>query len=758
MGCGRVIVDWKSLVARGFAKAASGVWRGVRVVVLSGAGAAGGAGGLVLLATPALAAVPNYSLVGTSALPTGLDAWDVDSSGRIWAVVGTTIQRQTSVGGAFEVVGTLAPGVVSSFGASFIRVSPDGSTLAIGDNEFSNAPGTRIIATGSLAGGPVTGVEVPGANFDAVWNGSELFIAGATSTGDVVVNRASFAGSPGGGLPTLTQRVLTGIGGGSGGVTINAGLLYAGVGFGAGTIATGEIRSFDLASLTSAATPTDFSTGSLLQGGPALSASPLAFDALGNILAGGFGGFTSDFSAAIIGVAVIDPATGDRLDLSPGGTLSPTFSAYKVAFNPVSGEALVSLGSTLYRYAIPTPSAAGLLAMCGVLAMRRRRAGAIAAVVAMSAGAASAQVGQSVVEYLPAPGQFVNNAAFNDPTRALGLPVGGGVVAPDNTKLVTLGGFGGTITLRMSGPVINRAASLSNPRGADFIVFGNASFVSGNPARRFAEAAVIEVAQDRGDGQPGTWYVIAGSSLAAGSAMSKTGVVYDASLLNPSRVPAGRSGTWSVWAYLLPTNFGGVPVTFAALSASSELIWGYADCTPTLVLGDLDGDGVSDATIDAARFYGTPDDAMMPGISPGSGGGDAISLEWAVDPVTGLPPTGGLASIDFVRITNAVQANAGVFGEISTEVGGVVSVRPSGAGPADIATTDGEPGGDGAVDNGDFSLFFASFFAGEGTSERALADIASTDGDVGADGTVDNGDFTLFFSSFFAAAGGGGNA
>jgi hypothetical protein len=87
-----------------------------------------------------------------------------------------------------------------------------------------------------------------------------------------------------------------------------------------------------------------------------------------------------------------------------------------------------------------------------------------------------------------------------------------------------------------------------------------------------------------------------------------------------------------------------------------------------------------------------------------------------------------------------------------------VSVRPSGAGPADIATTDGEPGGDGAVDNGDFSLFFASFFAGEGTSERALADIASTDGDVGADGTVDNGDFTLFFSSFFAAAGGGGNA
>ncbi len=721
------------------------------------------AGAGLSMATPAIAAVPNYTLVGTSALPSGVDAWDVDSSGRIWAVAGTTIHRQAGVGGTFDVVGSLAAGAVSSFGASFLRVSPDGTTLAIGDNEFSNAPGTRIIATAALGASPVSGVEIPGANFDAVWSGGDLFIAGATNTGEVIVNRSSFSGVSAGNLPSATARVLTGVGGGSGGVTISAGRLYVGAGFGAGSVVTGEIRSFDLGTLNLSASAVEFTSGLLLAGGPAYSASPLAIDGLGNVLAGGFGGFTPDFSAAIIGVAVIDPATGGRLDLSPGGTISPSFNAYKVAFNPVSGEALVSLGSTLYRYTIPTPASAGLLAMGGMLALRRRRvvtAGlAGVAGLTLSAGSASAQVGQSVVEYLPAPGQFVNNASFNAPSRALGLPIGGGVIAPNNTKLVTLGGFGGTLTLRMSAPVVNRAASAGNPRGADFIVYGNASFVSGNPARRFAEAGVIEVAQDRGDGQPGTWYVIAGSSLATGSAMSKASMTYDAAMLSPSRVPAGRSGTWSVSGYLLPANFAGVPVTFAALGAPSEIVWGYGDCTPTTVLGDLDGDGVSDATVDAAVFYATPDDALTPGITPGSGGGDAISLEWAVDPATGLPPTGGLAWIDFVRITNAVQANAGVLGEISTEVGGVVGVRPTGAGPADVATTDGEPGGDGVVDNGDFTLFFASFFAAEGTADRLRADIASTDGDVGADGAVDNGDFALFFSSFFAAAaGGGGNA
>lgn len=72
--------------------------------------------------------------------------------------------------------------------------------------------------------------------------------------------------------------------------------------------------------------------------------------------------------------------------------------------------------------------------------------------------------------------------------------------------------------------------------------------------------------------------------------------------------------------------------------------------------------------------------------------------------------------------------------------------------PADVATSDGSPGADGLLNNGDFSLFFASFFAGcssPGATPCAVADIANSAGQSGPDGQVNNGDFQSFFQFFF---------
>jgi hypothetical protein len=84
----------------------------------------------------------------------------------------------------------------------------------------------------------------------------------------------------------------------------------------------------------------------------------------------------------------------------------------------------------------------------------------------------------------------------------------------------------------------------------------------------------------------------------------------------------------------------------------------------------------------------------------------------------------------------------------------------AGCSPADIANTDGSSaatggGPDGVIDNGDFTAFFAAFFASPGSTENLDADIANTDGDTilagaGPDGVVDNGDFSAFFALFFA--------
>ena len=119
-----------------------------------------------------------------------------------------------------------------------------------------------------------------------------------------------------------------------------------------------------------------------------------------------------------------------------------------------------------------------------------------------------------VVEYVPAPGQFVNNALFNDPARVLGPPVGGGADAADNTKMVSLGGFGGSITLAFEPPVLDDSR---NPLGLDCIVYGNAFWPTGDPTRRWAEAAVIEISRDdNGNGlADDAWFVIPGSSLPA---------------------------------------------------------------------------------------------------------------------------------------------------------------------------------------------------------------------------------------------------
>jgi hypothetical protein len=72
--------------------------------------------------------------------------------------------------------------------------------------------------------------------------------------------------------------------------------------------------------------------------------------------------------------------------------------------------------------------------------------------------------------------------------------------------------------------------------------------------------------------------------------------------------------------------------------------------------------------------------------------------------------------------------------------------------PADIAGTDGSPGADGNVDNGDFGLFISAFFAGcsnPGSIPCSPADIASTDNSAVPDGNLDNGDFGLFITAFF---------
>jgi hypothetical protein len=305
-----------------------------------------------------------------------------------------------------------------------------------------------------------------------------------------------------------------------------------------------------------------------------------------------------------------------------------------------------------------------------------------------------------VVEVDRAPGQWVNDPNFNDPARMLGWPLGDDPNQPNPSSLFSLGGFGGTVVLGFDRTVWDDPA---NPFGLDAIVYGNAMWVGGDPNRRFAECATIEVSRDLNFNglADDPWYLIQGSHIARPGYPAVFEVhTWDDDIpdpthpphfppADPSWIPPEHSGVWTSEGYRLP---GGI---FEAQivenpngpTATEEGIYGYADFSPTLGLPG----GMA-----AGDFFTRPDNPFAVGLTPGSGGGDAIDVAWAVDAVTWA--SAGLDGIDFVRIRTAVDfvlLNP-PLGELSTEVDAVVDVAAGRLGDAE---------NDGDIDIDDLRLF-----------------------------------------------------
>lgn len=338
--------------------------------------------GSLVVSGACLAGVPAYSLVGTIELPTGTASFDTLPDGRLLSIVGSEFFAQDSVNGStWSLVGSLPSGQIASFGASFVRVSPDGATIAVGDNNFG--PGATVYTFASSALDPVVPTAATAwasSNLDAHWSSTgRLYVAGASAGGEIREI------DPG----TMSSRiVLNNIGLSAAGVTTDGAYLYAGNGFDLvpGGSDTGEVRAFDLTSISGAVSPIDFENAGIAVA-DALSGASLGFDPLGNMLIGGgdvFGGSNDYGYAAVVNGDAIDAALlggpiapdSAELRLTPG---APDHS-YFPRFNAATGEVLVSYfdnssfvaGATLYRYAVPSPAAASLVLIA--LISRRRRA------------------------------------------------------------------------------------------------------------------------------------------------------------------------------------------------------------------------------------------------------------------------------------------------------------------------------------------------------------------------------------------------
>jgi|CXWL01.1.fsa_nt_gi hypothetical protein len=290
----------------------------------------------------------------------------------------------------------------------------------------------------------------------------------------------------------------------------------------------------------------------------------------------------------------------------------------------------------------------------------------MAGVFAGSTASAGSPFATRVVAYSPAPGQFVSDPSFNDPAEALGQPEGMGTSDGNNVSVVNLGGFGGYIVLGFDHTVLDDPL---NPLGLDAIVFSNAFWVGGNPDRHWAECATIEISRDENANglADDPWYLITGSHLTAPLARSQ--------------ISWGDGST--TYAYQLPLNpFGAMVVVNPVAGTENEGIYGYAEYSPTLFLGDRDGDDqIDNEEITAEEFYTTPDDPFEVGMTPGSGGGDAFDIAWAVDAATGVRAE--LDGFDFIRLTTPVHVIMPPLGEKSAEIDAVADVSPDPFGDTD---------------------------------------------------------------------------
>lgn len=306
-------------------------------------------------ALPTLAQPPHpYTEVGR--FDRGVDTLDLLPDGRIVGLSGDSILVQTAINAnTYTQLATIQPGFVSSFGASFISISPDGTHAAIGDNVFGGPSDATVgifdLATGTLQ----TSFAAP--NFSAVWTDNQtLFVAGGSTSDTNLVTRFD--------LNTQTAAtVINDTAGFSGAIATDGTSLLATNGFSIGgpdDSQTGEVRAFDLSILDGTQTLSFENDGVFVA--RALSAGSLDFDAAGNLV---IGGANATVDAGVI--AIVSPS-GERIDIA-----SPFNTDFNLArFNDATGEILILGSSEIVRYRpIPAPHTA--LALAGLLALRRRR-------------------------------------------------------------------------------------------------------------------------------------------------------------------------------------------------------------------------------------------------------------------------------------------------------------------------------------------------------------------------------------------------
>lgn len=274
-----------------------------------------------------------------------------------------------------------------------------------------------------------------------------------------------------------------------------------------------------------------------------------------------------------------------------------------------------------------------------------------------------------VYDFLPAPGQFVNELPEymdGDSHEAILAKVEEQICGDKDPGMISLGAFGGYVVFGFDHPV-------ANVEGAyDFKIYANAFMAAGSSVGGSCEPGIVMVSVDaNGNGlADDEWYELAGSDYGKETTIKNYSITYYKPDADKTPTPEGmmtdttyirwtssegdegyvmknsfhNQSYWPEWYEGETMEFVGTKLADNAFDQSgngtyyvlTRLDWGYADN----YANDID---------------------------------EGFKIDWAVD-AEGNPKH--LTHIDFVKVYTAVNQYCGWIGETSTEICGAEDLHP----------------------------------------------------------------------------------
>ena len=281
----------------------------------------------------------------------------------------------------------------------------------------------------------------------------------------------------------------------------------------------------------------------------------------------------------------------------------------------------------------------------------------------------------TVIDYVPAPGQFVNEIPEyeeGDTKDDILRKLTDGFAGTELGDMVSLGAFGGYIVVGFDHTIVNL------PGEYDFKIYGNAIEIgTGTASGAGSEPGIVMVAYDRNkNGVPDEdeWYEIAGSDYYHANTCRGYEITYYRPDENKQPVPSGNMSITDAEYIRWTDNLGGsgfLPkLSFHRQSYFPQWI---SDETLTFKGTRLPDNGINESDNPDQPYYVLhPFDWGYADNHPNTSDRSCIRIDWAVD-TDGNPVE--LPGVDFIKVYTGVNQVNGWVGECSTEIIGITDLH-----------------------------------------------------------------------------------